>query len=81
MNYFVKINNFTFEISKTIANTLKKNYADVFLETQGNSQTLTLNESILSSFQVVKTTSQTHFYVLISNKKYRISKNLYSFLE
>ena len=81
MKYSIKFNDFAFEISKTIADTLKKNYTDVFLETQGNSQTLTLNESILSSFQVVLTTSQTHFYVLISNKKYRISKNLYTFLE
>ena len=81
MKFFIKFNDFTFEISKTLADALKKNYTNVSLETQGNSQTLTLNESILFSFQVVKTTSQTHFYVLISNKKYRISKNLYSFLE
>jgi len=80
MKYFVKFNDFTFEISKTIADTLKKTYNNFTLETQDKKQILTFNNSILSSFQAVKTTSQTHFYILILNKKYRINKSLYTFL-
>ena len=80
MNFFIKFNESTFEISKSIADTLKKNYNNFTLETQNKKQTLIFNNSILSSLQVVKTTSQTHFYVLIFNKKHRINKSFYAFL-
>jgi len=80
MKYFIKFNDLTFEISKSIAEILKKAFNNFTLETQDKKQTLTFSNSILSYFQVVKTTSQTHFYVLIFNKKHRINKNFYTFL-
>ena len=83
MNFFIKFNESTFEISKTIADTFKKNYSNFTLKNQDKNQTLIFKNFILSSFQVVKTTSLTrcHFYILIFNKKRRINKSLYNFLE
>ena len=80
MAYFVKINNSVFEISKTFADLLKKTYNNIPSEVQDKKHFLILNDFILSSFQVVNTVNQTHFYILISNKKYRIKRNFHKFL-
>jgi len=80
MNYFIKINESIFEISQTFAGLLEKNFITVYKEIQDKRQTFVLDDPILSSFQVVDSTSQTHFYISISNKKYRINKKLHAFL-
>ena len=80
MNYFIKINESVFEISKTFAGLLEKDLIAVSKEIQDKRQTFVLDDSMLSYFQVVNSTSQTHFYISISNKKCRINKKFYTFL-
>ena len=64
------------------SDTFKKNYDNFTLETQDKKQTLTFNNLILPSFQLVKTNSLTRcrFYILLFNKKHRINKSFYTFL-
>jgi hypothetical protein len=80
MAYYVKINSSVFKISKTFADLLKKFYNIIPQEIQDKKHVFVLNERIISSFQVVKSTSQTHFYFLISEKKCRVNKKLFAFL-
>ena len=80
MTRFVKINNSIFKISKTLADSLKKTYSNIQVEVRDKKHFFILNDFILSSFHVVNTANQTHFYILISKKKYRVNKDLHAIL-
>ena len=81
MNYFIKINESVFEISKTFADLLEKDFIAVSQEIQDKKHTYILNDTTLSSFQVVNSTSQTHFYIKIRNSaKLRVNKLFFEFL-
>ena len=81
MNYFIKINESVFEISKTFAGLLEKDLIAVSQEIQDKKHIYILNDSALSSFQVVNSTSQTHFYIKIRNSaKLRVNKLFFEFL-
>lgn len=80
MKYFVKFsNNSVFSISVSIAILIKK-HLSFRIDSQGKNQTLILEDSSRSFFQLVSTASSSHFYVLILNKKYRVCKKFYHYL-
>ena len=72
-------NNSVFPISVSIA-TLIKNRLPFQMDSQDKNQTLILEDSSRAFFQVVPTTSSSHFYVKVLNKKYRVCKKFYDYL-
>jgi hypothetical protein len=79
MKFYIQIKKYNFLISNSIAFQLKN--------TETNYQVEVLKENVIfilkdytKLFTVIPTISLTHFYVRVSSKKYRISKELYYFL-
>jgi DNA adenine methylase len=77
MKYLIKIQTSSFEISHLLANALDSK--NKFTSTvQNKTKVFILNDSHISLFQVVSTTSPTHFYVGLFGKKYRVCKSLFN---
>ena len=79
MTYSVKFQNTLYNISKSLANTLlNKN----FISETVNKQTIfLLNDHNVWFFLLVVTGSPTHFYISFLQKKFRVSKNLFTVLK
>ena len=82
MKYSISLKNSSFDISKSLAKTLKKtkNKLSFKDETRGKRTVFIFKDFDLSFFKIRKTTSKTHFYILFLDKKYRVNKQLYDFL-
>ena len=81
MKYLLKYNDSMYSISNSIATYLKNSGNSFQLYSEKKRTIFILNDSNISLFQTLKKTSKTHFYTLIFGKKYRISKELYNFLD
>jgi len=80
MKYFIKFNNSSFEVSNSIINALTSNDVNFKKEVHNKNIELIMNDFNIPFLQIVETTSVTHYYVVILNRKYRTSKQLYTFL-
>lgn len=82
MKYSISLKNYSFDISKSLAQALKKpkNEFSFKNKTSDKRTVFIFKDSALPFFNVVKTTSKTHFYALILNKKHRINSHLYLFI-
>ena len=81
MKYFIQIRSNTFAISKLLASAvMKHDLNNSKIETQDKKQTFILADSHLKLFQIIQTSSLTHFYIKTSNKRFRINKILFKFL-
>jgi len=80
MKFSIKLRNFIFSISGSLANVITKSALNFKLDTKKKHTIFILEDSSFSFFQVVPTSSLTHFYVLILGKKYRLGKKFYNFL-
>ena len=80
MKYFIKFDNSSFTISNSIVNALTSNNFNFKKEVHNKSIELVMNDFDIPFLQIVETTSVKNYYVLILNRKYRISKQLYTFL-
>ena len=80
MKYFIQIRPNTFAISELLASAIKKHGLNYKMETQDKKQIYILDDSYLDRFQLIQTTSFTHFYIRVSNQKYRINNKFHSFL-
>jgi hypothetical protein len=74
------LKNSTFSVSNSIAETLIKNSDDFQSYTKYKDVIFILNDNNISYFRIVQANSSSHLYVILSNKKYRVSNALYSFL-
>ena len=82
MKYFIQIRSNTFAISKLLASAIiKHGLNNSKIETQDKKQIYILDDSYLNRFQLIQTTSFTHFYIAISNQKYRVNNKFYLFLK
>ena len=82
MKYFIQIRSNTFTISKLLASAIMKHdLNNSKIETQDKKQTFILADSHLKLFQIIQTSSLTHFYITVSNQKYRINDKFYLFLK
>ena len=61
MKYFIQIKTNTFDISELLASAIKKHDLNYKMETQDKKQIFILNDSYLNRFQLIQTTSLTHF--------------------
>ena len=80
MKYLIKIQNSTFSISHSLANALIDTKYSCSPAVRNKTKIFILNDSHISLFQVVPTTSLTHFYVAFFGKKYRVCKSLFNYL-
>jgi len=82
MKYSIILKNSSFDISESLAKTLKKTKNKLLFKTEIRDKraVFILKDSALPFFNVVKTISKTHFYALILNKKRRINSHLYLFI-
>jgi len=78
MKFFVKLENTIFLISSPMAKSLQLLSLNHYVQDQNC--VFVLNSSDLATFKIVPTTSSTHFYILISGTKYRISKTFFDSL-
>jgi hypothetical protein len=81
MKYFIQIKTNTFAISKLLANAIKKHDFNYKIKAQNQNQTFILNSSHLNLFQIIQTSSLTHFYITVSNQEYRVNDKFYLFLK
>ena len=81
MKYFIQIRSNTFAISKLLASAIKKRNLNYKIRTQDKKQIYILDDSYLNRFQLIQTTSFTHFYIAISKQKYRVNNKFYLFLK
>jgi len=81
MKYLIKIQNSTFNISHSLANALIDTKYSCSPTVQNKTKIFILNDFHIPLFQVVPTTSLTHFYALVFGKKYRIAKKFFIFLD
>jgi len=79
-NFLIQTNGYTFFISKSIADLLKKSYSNVPVHIHAENLTFVLNSSILCTFQLVEAKSLTHFFIQVGDKKVRVSKKLFKYL-
>ena len=79
MKFFIKINKSIFAGSKSLIEVLQDINSNSTLKIYNKNRILTLKD--FSNLQAIPTASTTHFYALIKNKKFRISKNFYNFLK
>jgi hypothetical protein len=75
--YSVNLNGSLFSISHSIANDLINSDFNFQTYVENNMVILILNEINISYIQLTPTTSSSRFYILLSEKKYRINKQLY----
>ena len=80
MKFFIQTKQCSFLISHSIANGLKTKKINFKTNKRKKNQLFFLENSEKCLFTVVPTNSPTHFYVLISNKRYRTNKQFYKFL-
>ena len=81
MKYFFKFKNLSFNTCNSIVKLINTQKKKLFkTEIKEKYTSFILNDDNISLFQIVPTNSPTHFYVLISNKRYRITKQFYKFL-
>jgi len=81
MKHFINFNNSSFSISNSIVKVIGDKKKTLFKKEVQNKRTvLILNDSNISVFQTIPTDSSTHFYVLISDKPRRVTKQFYKFL-
>ena len=78
MKYSIKFKNSLYSISSFLAGALTKSDINFTMSQYKNNIIFVLDNSNIFSFQVVKTTSSTHFYTLFLNKKYRICRQFYN---
>jgi hypothetical protein len=78
--YSINIDGSLYEISASIADAFIRNNFDFQPCVKDGVTIFLLNSTDISFFQVVSTTSLSHFYIMFSGKKFRISGDLYSFL-
>ena len=77
MKFFVRINNVNLPISKSLASLIKEKVETTIHYDENNHTIFFLDKTNIPFFQVVTSTSFSHFYVLFFGKNYRISKSLY----
>lgn len=80
MKYLIKIQNSTFSISHSLANALIDTKYSCSPVVQNRTKVFILDDSHISLFQVISTTSLTHFYAFFSGNKYRVAKKFFIFL-
>jgi hypothetical protein len=79
MKHFIKTKKVNFRISNSLARTLVIN--NFSFQSENKRTCFILNNANVSYFHVIKTVSLSHFYLLVLNKKYRVSKKLYILLK
>jgi hypothetical protein len=80
MKYFVTFKNSNYSVSKVLANALTKSNFNFPSSLQDETTVFVLDGFNISFFQLVPTTSLSHFYILLSGKKCRITRVFYSSL-
>ena len=82
IKYSICFKNTSFNISESLAKTLKKTKNKLLFKTEtlGKCTVFIFKNSDFSFLKIIETTSETHFYIFILEKKYRISKNLFNHL-
>jgi hypothetical protein len=78
--YLVRLNGSSFKISSSLADALTNGNFNFYPCVRNEKTTFIVDESSVSYFQCVPSTSVSHFYTKISGKRYRISKDLYKSL-
>ena len=81
MNFFVQINNSIFPIGNSLAKWIQHHNLKCVSKIQEKSHILKFEQLPLYNFQIIPSTSLTHFYVQVLDRKFRIKKNLYLFLK
>ena len=81
MHFFVQINNCTFPVGSSLAHWIQYHNLKCILKIQEKNRILKFEQSCLYNFQIVSSTSLTHFYVQVLDRKFRVNKNLYLFLK
>ena len=79
-NFLIQTNGHTFLISKSIADLLKKSSSDVPVHIHAENLTFVLSSSILCTFQLVETKSLTHFFIMVGDRKVRVSRKFFKYL-
>jgi hypothetical protein len=64
-----------------VANAIMKENSNLQLDVHEDHTTILLNNSSISIFEAVQTTSLMHFYIFVAGKKYRIRRKLFKFLD
>ena len=79
MNSYLKIKNRVFSVSTILLKSIK-NKLNFCVESQNNNFIFVLDTFSLKFFNIISTNSSTHYYIIFSNKKFRVSKCFYNFL-
>ena len=81
MKHLIKIKNSTFSVSNSVVSAITKNNLNFQVINHKEKQIHLLDDSCLSSFTTVPTTSQTHFYIKFrKGSKSRVSKLFFEFI-
>jgi len=81
MKYTVSFKNSSFNISNSIAKAINSQKEILFkTKAQGDRTVFILNKSNIFFFQTISTDSSVQFYTMISNKRYRVTKQFYKSL-
>lgn len=81
MKYAISFKNSSFNISNSIAKAINSQKEILFkTKAQGDRTVFILNNSNIFFFQTISTDSSIQFYTMISNKRYRVTKQFYKFL-